>query len=372
MITPEAGATPRRRRAALVAIVLVATVAVAAVALAAGGRTLRPGVQAHLLLSDVGPAQAARQLDSARAAGASLVRVDVGWSNLAPSGPGRYDGRYLARIDSVVAAANRRGMTVLFMLWTTPCWASSAPASLRQGCVGRWWERGVQKYPPRQAGQFAAALGFLAHRYRGRQVAWEVWNEPNSPDFFVAADPAASYAALLRAAYPAAKRGDPRTTVVGGALTHSDVAFTEALYAHGVKGYFDAFSVHPYSDDRSPEDDHSPLALRLTEGVSAIHATMARHGDPKPIWLTELGWSTATTRGARPWQNGVDEATQARYLEQAYDQVSRLPYVEATVWFNLIDTSHSSSDSVGNFGLLRHDWSAKPAYDAFQRTFGAP
>jgi hypothetical protein len=326
------------------------------------------GVQAHLLWSDVDDAEVARQLDLARDAGARLVRVDVGWASAEPDGKGRWSSWYLGRLDRVVAAAGARGLKPLLTLWETPCWASSAPAADKQGCTGAWWERGVQRYTPADPADYGDALAYLARRYGHRVAAWELWNEPNSEDYYRAADPARDYAALVKAAYPKAKAAAPRTTVLAGSLMWADAQFTDALYRHGIRGSFDAFSIHPYSDDRSPLDRGLNRWVRgsFVRGVPAVHDVLVAHDDPKPLWLTEFGWSTTSTRGAANWLNGVDERVQARYVGDALAQMARWSYVQAAVYFNIVDTSAERSSTIGNFGLVRRDGTRKPAYRSFR------
>jgi polysaccharide biosynthesis protein PslG len=331
------------------------------------------GVQAHLLWGSVDSTERARQLDAAQDLGAGMVRVDVGWSSLEQNGKGQYAGWYLNKIDSVVNEAEARGLKLLFTFTETPCWASSAPDSLKQDCVGSWWDRGVEDYAPQNPADYADALAFLVRRYRGRVAAWEIWNEPNLDSFFKAPDKASAYVALAKAAYPAAKAADPGTTVLAGALADAHIAFARALYAAGLKGSFDAFSVHPYSGDRSPLD---PLAGQdpswtFIRGVPGIHQVMLDNSDNKPLWLTEFGWNTSTERGTQPWRNGVSEGTQATYIEQAYRQMAEWSYVPVGITYGLKDRSSDISYYLDNFGLLRYDGSRKPAYAAYQRGVAA-
>ena len=331
------------------------------------------GVQIHPLWAASDTESARRDLDAAARAGAGMVRVDVGWASLEQDAKGQYQQWYLERLDAVVDGAHERGLQVLLTLMSSPCWASSAPESERDGCAGSWWERGVQHYAPTDPGDYADALRFLVERYGQRVDAWEIWNEPNQDAFFKAPDQAEAYAALLRAAYPAAKAADGRATVVGGSLAEADHKFTDKLYDHGVKGFFDAWAIHPYSGDRSPMEpgDEAYTATSFVRGVPAVRAAMLRNGDDKPLWLTEFGWSTTTTRGGEPWENGVTPQQQASHLEQAFDQIRRWDYVDVGIWFNLRDTSSDPADRVGNYGLLEDDGSEKPAFGSFRTAAAA-
>lgn len=331
------------------------------------------GVQAHLLWGGVDATERARQLDAVEDLGAGMIRVDVGWSTLEANGKGQYSSWYLNKIDSVVNEAEARGLKLLFTFTSTPCWASSAPDSLKQDCAGSWWDRGVQDYAPKNPSDYADALAFLAHRYRGRIAAWEIWNEPNLESFFKAPDQASAYVALAKAAYPAVKAADPGATVLAGSLANSHVAFTRALYAAGIKGSFDAFSIHPYSGDRSPLDplEGQNPSWTFIRGVPAVRQVMLDNADDKPLWLTEFGWNTSTERDTEPWRNGVTEETQATYTEQAYQQMAQWSYVPVGITYTLKDRSTDTSYYLDNFGLLRYDNSRKPAYEAYKRGVAA-
>ncbi len=331
------------------------------------------GVQAHLLWSRYEAADRERMLDQAKEAGVGMVRVDLGWASLEQEGKGQYNAWYLKRIDHVVEQAGARGIKVLFTFWETPCWASTAPAASKQGCDGNWWERDVQRYPPADASDFADALAFMTSRYGRRVAAWEIWNEPNHDDFFKARDKVSAYASLVKAAYPAAKAADPGATIIAGSLADADYQFTRALYSQGVKGNFDAWSVHPYSEDRSPL--HPGISgwekKSFAGGVPRVRDTMLRHGDNKPIWLTEFGWSTCTIRGQAAYDNCVDPTTQANYLQLAFKQMQTWSYVPVGITFNLADTSADPEDRVDNYGLMHESGAAKPAYAAFRTAAAA-
>ena len=268
----------------------------------------------------------------------------------------------------MVAKADARGLKLLFTFWETPCWASVAPEDLKQGCAGAWWERRVQRYGPANPADYGDALAFLVKRYGGRVAAWEVWNEPNHPDYFIADDQAKSYAEIVKAAYPAAKAADPNSTVIAGSLADADFGFTERLFGHGIKGKFDAYSVHPYSGDRSPLDpgDDRWIQNSFIRGVPRVRDTLLAHGEDKPLWLTEFGWSTCTVRGLQSYKNCVDASVQASYLKQAYGQMQQWSYVPVGVWFNLEDTSADLGDRVDNYGLHTVDGRQKPAATAFR------
>jgi hypothetical protein len=149
----------------------------------------------------------------------------------------------------------------------------------------------------------------------------------------------------------------------------ADFRFVDALYAHGIAGSFDALSIHPYSDDRSPLDPGSDAwtEVSFVRGVPAVREAMLAHGDARPVWLTEFGWSSNALRDAASWQNGVSEADQATYVAQALTQMRDWAYVEAAIYYDLVDAGSDPRAPIENFGLVRHDLRPKPAFDAFRR-----
>ena len=88
----------------------------------------------------------------------------------------------------------------------------------------------------------------MAGRYRKQLEAFEVWNEPDQANqlYFAGPNKPQRYAAILRAAYPAIKAAAPNVPVLAGALVGWNGAFLKALYAAGIKGYYDGLSVHYY------------------------------------------------------------------------------------------------------------------------------
>ncbi len=303
-----------------------------------------------------------------------MLRVDVGWASLEEQGKGRWSSYHLGRLDSVVDKAEARGIELLLTFWRSPCWASSAPEDLKQDCTGSWWTRGIELYTPTDPGDYADALAFVARRYGTRVAGWEIWNEPNASEYYKAPDPVRDYVSLLRAAYPAAKAAAPAVPVVGGSLMHADIAWTRAAYAAGARGAFDGWSIHPYSDDRSPlagapSTDFKKLSF--AEGVPAVRQVMLDNGDDKPLWLTEFGWHTSTVRGEAAWRNGVDEATQAGYFRDALMLVATWPYVRAVIAFNIKNTDTDPASRIDNYGLYHADLRPKPAVESFRAAAAA-
>jgi hypothetical protein len=331
------------------------------------------GAQSHATWGSVSPAEMKRELDLLAAAGATAVRTEISWSSLETEGKGRYSPWYVERIDSFLAEARARGIEVIATLWSTPCWASTAPEGAKQGCTGAWWDREVSRYAPRDVSDYADAAAWVARRWGSRLAALEVWNEPNIPAhrFLIADDNPRAYAALLKSAYPRVKEAAPGLPVLGGALAYSDERFLERLYELGAKGSFDGLSLHPYNEWRDPDDPWKPEWRMYTflTGVPAMHAILRAHGDgDKGLWLTELGFSSCGA-GDR-WC--VNEAQQAEYVADSLRIVRGWPFVRAATIYNLRNKGSDPLDREHQFGLVHADFTPKPAFAAFSRALAKP
>src|SRR5829696_2912253 len=227
-------------------------------------------------------------------------------------------------------------------------------------------------------GEYAAVATDLATQLRGKDVAYEVWNEQDDTTFWADGPQPAAYAALLKAAYPAFKAGDPAAEVLVGGLVGNDFEFVEKLYDNGAKGYFDGIGVHTdtaclTTDPREYYREPSGRIGRYSfTGYREVRATMLAHGDDKPVWMTELGWASTTAtceRGGRAGTKagGVTQPEQADFLSKAYGCLANDPWVEQAAWFNLHDLQTGSTNDALNLGLVTDAFVRKPAFAAFQR-----
>lgn len=336
------------RRVALAVALMLATFLAAAQA--APARVPYRGVVVHSLWAAYSDRAMVRDLDAARRAGANTVRTDVAWASLEVRGKGQISQWYLGRMDRLVARSRARRMKVIMTLWASPCWASSAPPSVKQGCRSEW-NQGSVIYPPANPADYGDIARFITARYGTNLAALEIWNEPNLgiDMFFRAANKPAAYATLVRAAYGPAKQGNPGVPVLAGALVRPDVNFLRALYGYGIKGFYDGFSIHPYGIELSP--------ARLNN----FHNVQQANGDPTWMWVTEFGAPTSLGGG---WH--VTEKGQARAIRHDFSTLDRLSYVEGATLYALRDSGRNRFDFIQNFGVLRANFSAKRGYSALR------
>ncbi len=360
---------PSRSLSLLCTLVTILVASLASGVASASATDFR-GVQLHSLWGDSSNADMDRELDMTRDMGANVVRVDVGWQTLEENGKGVFSQWYVDKLDRFMAGASARGLKVIITLGWTPCWASSAPDSLKQNCASGWWDRGVNLYPPNQASDFGDISRWVTARYGSKLAALELWNEPNLSDFLRAADPAAAYAPLVKAGYVGAKQGDASVPVLAGSLARADAPFLTRLYDQGIKGFYDGISIHPYNEQRDPAMaiDDKWKQYTFLAGTQLVHETQVAHGDSTPVWATEFGWSTCA--GGSTWC--VSEAQQAAYTSKAFRLLAGMPYVKAGIVYNLRDKGTDPVAIEPNYGLINRDFTPKPAYAALKALFTSP
>jgi hypothetical protein len=299
------------------------------------------------------PARVNQMVAWAHSLGARVIRVEFPWAALEPS-RGQIDPSALAYTDYLVSRAAAARIKVLVLAMGTPCWASSAPRSLLAKCKPGQHD-GASAWAPREPGAFGSFVAFLAARYSSKLAAIEVWNEPDqaNEDYLAGPNKARHYAEILRAAYPAIKHADPHMTVLGGSLVGSNGAFLKALYAAGIKGYYDGLSVHFYKLVLA--------SLRYT------HEVQLQNGDTTPLWLDEFGWSSCWPRQRiQQEQACVTPHAQAANLANTYRSLARTRWVAAEVMYGLQGSRRE------DFGVLSETGARKPSFAALRSVLVSP
>lgn len=350
---------------ACVAAVAVLLCVAAAPAQAAGGRL---GMASHLIW--LGEADAEAEMRRIRAGGIDWIREDFRWDLLEPA-PGRFDW---SRTDALMAAAARTGMNVLAILDYSARWASSDPSG-----------RGDIHYPPREPADYARFARAVGERYGTAGTFWagrpdlpphplgavELWNEPWGHWFWKPAPDPAAYARLALAGALAVKVAQPDIeTLLSGEvlLIRPDGSAGDWLgpvleAEPALAGVIDAYATHPYPHprDRPPLDTTSKPPYRF-ERADLTRAIAAAHGAPRPIWITEVGWSTAPGVS-----DAVSEEAQAGYLRQAVTSALGRQGVERMFVYAWDRSNGVPGDREGNYGIRRADGSMKPAWAALTR-----
>jgi hypothetical protein len=217
--------------------------------------------------------------------GAKWARVQTGWSRCETE-RGVYDFAWLDEIvDSLTAAGVQTMFSVTF---GNKLYMPDAPHESAVGYSPIYYDGAAPAW--------TAFVRALAAHYRDRVSQWEVWNEPNIPQFWQPGKvSAADYAELVRITAQPVRAKIPDATIVGGATSLVDPAFLVQALRAGLADSIDAFSFHPYQ--MVPEhnlqnmhdllrrllDEHSPgRRIALYQGENGCPSQLSGHHDD---WL---------------------------------------------------------------------------------------
>jgi hypothetical protein len=297
--------------------------------------------------------------------GASVVRVQLDWSSVAPGGPTKPagfdasdpgDAQYSwSAFDAEIKAAVGAGLQPLVVILGLPQWArgpNPPPGEDRWDPV------------PAEYGAFAKAA---AARYSGsfeglpRVKLWQAWNEPNisvylQPQFRSGADYSPDLYRRMVTAFAAAVHGVARSNiVVAGGLSPFTVdyptvksigplRFMRELLCISAGAHphrtckttvpFDVWSTHPYTSGNAfhhaanPDDvslGDLPKMRSLLMTAWRLHAIRAPRAPE--FWVTEFSWDTNP-----PDPHAVPLALHARWTAEALYQMWRSGVTLATWW----------------------------------------
>jgi len=272
------------------------------------------------------------------------VRMDFLWSDIEPK-ENQFD---FAKYDAIVDILNSRGIHILGILNYSADWASSC---------GKW------NCKPKDNKLFVDYAVEVIKRYKGKVKYWEVWNEPDSVTYWKEQDGLKSYSELLKSVYLAAKKANPDCKILNGGIANG-LGSINHLYENGAKDYFDILNIHFFE---------SPLhagSIHAVENYPKLaYKIMQRNGDGnKKIWITETGCpGVKPGKSTANWWVGdnPDERQQAAWLKDVYTQLLQDAHVEKVFWAFFRDTKEHWENGVDYFGLVRWDYSIKPALKAY-------
>lgn len=305
-------------------------------------------------------AEVRRDIALMTGAGVGVLRVSIGWDGIEPQ-RGHYD---LAFWDSFFAAMSAAGIRVIPYVAYTPRWAASSPGE-------DFW-----RSPPADLTAFGATMGMLARRYRGQVSSWEIWNEPDNPDYWRGS--VAQFADLLAAGARAVRAVDPALRVVFGGLA-GHPAFAAEVMARPELAHTDLVDVinaHAYFETWNPDPIES-----LPRYVASFAPLLA--GGARSLWLAEVGYSnyrqgdrvSADVRARFDFEHTLD--FQAVMLVRTVALALAQPAVSLLAWYEVKDPLPGApmigDDNNRHLGVAFSDWRPKPALAALalvERLFG--
>jgi hypothetical protein len=295
-----------------------------------------------------------RALSLIHEAGCSFVVQLFDWSQIEPL-PGEYFWEYP---DSVVRACEHYGLNLVVRLDQPPEWAlTSGEDDL-----------------PIDVEAYTALVARVAKRYEGRVEAYIVWNEPNLAQEWGGQPPDPDgYVELLRAAYGAVKGSDPQALVISAGLAPTnrvdetamdDRVYLEGMYEAGAEEFFDVLGAHPYGFAYPPDDPHGAHEGLNFARLEDLREIIVAHGDgDKPVWATEVGWTTEAVTEEQAWLQ-VTEEEQAAYLKGAFEKAGDdWPWLRRIAVWNL-SAGLDPDDEKRGYSIVDDQYRPRSAYEA--------
>jgi len=287
------------------------------------------GINVHHVGNDV--------LEKVVDAGIKWVRTGANWSAVEIS-KGSLDW---TQVDRVVNYADSHDLSILFVIAYTPGWANG--------------NKGFN-YPPDNISDWENFVRITVNRYKTKVKYWNIWNEPNSLDFFALGKDAFVERIFLPAAR-VIRSADPGAFIVGPGLAHltslnAEWYFWMKYILTQCSDYIDIVSHHIYKNEGVY---YIYELLEIGEPlIPSVQSIIEETGHSlKPFWVTETGWNTAE----------FSENVQAeRYLEMLQKQRAER-YPDKIFFYEIID---DPSPGIDPWGILRSDRSEKPAYSVYK------
>jgi Glycosyl hydrolase catalytic core len=317
-----------------------------------------------------------RDLAQIHKTGVRTMRVGLSWPI---SQQGR--GRDFAWPDGIVRGLVEHGIRPVFTVFGSPAWATGSKVQAApplKGEAKRGWKTflkaAVKRYGPKGS-YWREQPGLPKKPVR----AWQIWNEPNLPKYFsrkkeggsprLVKNAPKAYAKLIKSSDEAISKVDEHAKVVLAGLSGNPKTKTlepgrflkKFLKAPGITKHFDAASLHPYT----------PTIKEFKQSLKATRRALKRGGAKKKgLWLTEVGWGSATDRF--PLTKG--RKGQAKMLRKSFKftvKKRKKMNIQRVFWFFWRDPAPAAGRRPPctfcfSSGLLTHNGHHKPAYKAFK------
>ena len=242
---------------------------------------------------------------------------------------------------------------------------------------------GSSTAPPLDDASRSAYCGYVAgllRRYpRVHDVA--IWTEPNSSTFWQPQQgAAAAYEGLLATCWDAIHAVQPDANVIATSAPHARpgdwyAAIGKAYRASGrTAPILDTVGHNAYPDTSAERPSTRHKHHSIDEGdLDRLTAVLAKaFGRVPPVWYLEDGFQTTSAlalyTGTESERKPVTEAEQAAQLTRAVQLAYCQPGVAGFFNFELRDDADRSG---WQSGLVRPDWTAKPAFAAYLAAIAA-
>jgi hypothetical protein len=209
---------------------------------------------------------------------------DTSWQHIQPA-RGKFDWNGL---DRWLKLANRRHVEVVYTFGRVPKWANGGKH---------------QSVPPTNLEDWDKFVRAIVRHAKGRVAAWELWNEPNDPNFWTG--DMNTLLQMSQRAYHIIKSEQPNAIVLTPSATwHNDISpwqWFKQYFAAGGGQFADVIAFHGYVGT-APEG--------LTREIGNIRRVAADYSVEKPLWDTESSWGIDAKLS--------DPKSQATFLARSY------------------------------------------------------
>jgi hypothetical protein len=304
--------------------------------------------------------KARHDLEVVKTNGLSVLRISFSWAEMEPE-RGKYDWAFW---DSFVRmATDEFGLRLIPYVCYTPSWASRTPES--------FWTQ-----PPTDPAFFREFLKVLVSRYKGRIHSWEIWNEPDNPEYWRGS--LNEFATLIEEGSRAVHEADPRAQIVMGGLAGNLNFLAGMLTNHLALKEINIFNLHNYYETWSNDSIE-----QIPQYINHARDLLRGHDRQTPLWLAEVGYSNFR-RGdhvsAQVKATAAFEHT-AQYQASALFRLLTLALASGDVslvtWYRINDLP-SETEVIGDqnnlyLGILSTNREPKPALKAlsfFETLFG--
>lgn len=182
-----------------------------------------------------------------------------------------------SRLDSWVTKTQAEGISLYYSNDYVPKWAAVDPSS----CFVSSMDTTVCTSSVANIQDWDDFVNALVTRYNGKIQIYELWNEPDQPEYFTGT--MSQMVTLTNHMYNIVRSLDPKATIVSPSA-NSDL-WLEAFWVAGGVKTTDVVSIHGYPADTNPVPE-VVCAFRTLP----LKALMTQYGVKAPIWDTEGSW----------------------------------------------------------------------------------
>jgi hypothetical protein len=271
------------------------------------------------------------ELQRMKAAGFQYARMDFFW-DATEKQIGKYD-----------FSAYERLLKSLQSIGIRPLWILDYSNEL--------YQKGAPTTPESRRAFSKWAAAAVTH-FKGQEIVWEIWNEPNLDGFWPPRSSAEDYQRLVIEASKEIRGADPNCRLITGGLSGFDFKFFGKFLTTEILGLVDGVAVHPYrgSGPETVWNDYAKLRSMIKELAPPGRKDL-------PIINSEWGYST--------FEGGISEGRQALYLGKSW-LVSAACGVPISIFYDWKDDGPNPRENEHRFGTVRQDLSPKPSYYAAQ------